>query len=306
MLYWQKGKLEEAINGYQKIIEDGPKVYQIAASENLQAIMNDVLKISDLEHQQPRIFMQTFIPDDYLEDTIINLIFPTANDAQQRYMANAQQGDNQNVHDTSVQNHLATTIANMKQTIGPRINHTSIDTINDTIIQSTVSPNIKKQALNAVQYINNHNERMVRFNMSERDGLNLVYNYIDQTKHGIEKQNAIDSFVHSLADIYEDNVPVCATGRFARIFGSLDGIDNKVSLKPDWAIKQEMLNKAGIYRQQFTEELAAKKNKSINEIENEDSFGGEFTKYLINKYKQEYKDLISDEAIVAEIQSWSL
>lgn len=306
MLYWQKGNLEKAIEGYQKIIDEGPRVYQIAARENMQAIISDALNIPDLENHQPRIFMQMFLPDDYLEDHVINAIFPTAADAHQRYIANAREGDNQNVHDTSVQNHLATTIANMKQILGPRQEHVRISTINNAIAHSDVPPEIKKRALDALQYINNNNERMARFGMDERDGLSLIYNYITKTKHGKDQQNAMNALVYSLADIYENGDPVCATGRFTRIFGSLDGLDNKVSLKPDWAVKQEMLNKASVYRRQFAEELAEKKGQSVDAIENDDNFGSEFTKYLINKYKEEYKGLISDNAIEAEIQSWAL
>lgn len=301
-LYYSYNNPQEALRILHQVYDNGPLVYKISAAENINAIKNELMGIADLANASIRVF-NIFDGNDYMDDNTINILFPMADDAHRRYMNEAELNDSQNVHDTTVQNHLAATIANLKQNTGP-VSAFNIDEINDIIVASSVDAEKKKKAMNALKYLSDTNEYIVRHNMNERDGLALMVEYINKNKIGEDKKNALDSLVLALADMYEDNQIVCATGRFSRIFGALDGLDNNVSLRPEFAIKQEMLNRSGKLRQEFSEDWARREGTSVEAIQMRDDFDDKLYNYLSERFKKDYQGLMSVDKIQAEINSW--
>ena len=140
--------------------------------------------------------------------------------------------DTQNVHDHSVQN------------LGNQI----IDTLQTQVKAAPSDFQSNKQALlSHVDEAKHPHVRRVcdslnpdfvhsRFNKTEADVFNLMWTKV---KDDPDKR---DIFIDSLNSGIEHGHVVCSTGKIMRMLSSLDATDDSVpDLKPDWAIRQEIL-----------------------------------------------------------------
>lgn len=203
--------------------------------------------------------------------------------------------DTQNVHDPSVVKSIRLAISNIKNNIKNIISE------EDTIIQinmyiKELQPEFKddhsfrikvENAKRALITINTVNARVENANMNERELLSIVWSYINE----LESKDCTNSRYNlylQLCECIEHNIPVCAQGRFNHILGSIeDPTVSDISIKPLWAIKQEMLNKSSVIRD---------RNEQLDD---------NALRYLLkDTFKQEYMDIVSPELIDIEIDSW--
>jgi hypothetical protein len=147
--------------------------------------------------------------------------------------------DKQNVHDSGVRTSITKSINDIDKNI---IITSSIDNtlkeIRRKISSSEMFYNDKKDALDTLDKI----ERNIDFlsycnNRKEVDILNIVYNRIST----LENKEDVEKLLFQ--NLAESN-SVCVSGRIARIIDALNLIDENVSIKPMWVLRQEMLGKA--------------------------------------------------------------
>lgn len=79
--------------------------------------------------------------------------------------------------------------------------------------------------------------------MSESEVLHRVWNAADT----VEKKEMV---LERLAECSEEQS--CASGRVARVVDALSVFDERVRLKPEWALKREWLDKAALESQTYT------------------------------------------------------
>ena len=153
--------------------------------------------------------------------------------------------------------------------------------------------------------------------MQEVDILNLIYNRINAPINHSRQNDLMEALIDQLCDGYGTAGPVCATGRATRVLSSLAAIDMKsdeiVTLKPKWAIKQELLNKAPKIRETM---LATRGNDFTNmfnkaehtpdEEKQVEDFTNLFKETLRKEYKKDYVDtnLLSQDDLDTELKEW--
>lgn len=151
------------------------------------------------------------------------------------------------------------------------------------------------------------NSDISSLNMDEKGIINLVYSKYTQLDEK-EKENFVHNVVLQLSDGIEFGNSVCAQGRAERLLSSLPDFE----IKPLWAIKQEMMNKAPLIR----ERLLAKHNKVEKEwIEapsnkEQQDYSDFFDQKMKTTMKAEFikdyvdKGLIELSSLEQEIDSW--
>lgn len=77
-----------------------------------------------------------------------------------------------------------------------------------------------------------------KLNQSERGVFALVISRIYEPKHEQNRMNLLESLTKEIQK--GRNNALCLTGRIARMLGVLDGVDEQVQLKPDWALRKEL------------------------------------------------------------------
>lgn len=205
----------------------------------------------------------------------------------------AIQNDEQNVHDSYLNNYASASINKLKENIKKLIPQEEV--INE--IRKTLNARGNHKAIRVFNEIVKQNTHIDMHGMTEVQMAQLIWSRINDVKESgdIEKyNNLLHSFTTQLEEAIEDNEVVCSMGRFNRLINSLNGIDNIVDLKPKWAVKSEMLNKAAIYRDEF------------DYPEDKDDYEKKLNEYLISKFKKEYKDVLPENEILDEIKSWNL
>jgi hypothetical protein len=84
--------------------------------------------------------------------------------------------------------------------------------------------------------------------MTEVDVLRRVWGRIQSEADPETKRNMVDMLRQRLSECGKEIS--CASGRVARIVDSLTTFDTNVNLRPLWAVRQEMLAKAAVLREQ--------------------------------------------------------
>jgi len=141
------------------------------------------------------------------------------------------------------------------------------------------------------------------FEMSEYDILNTVWNRINHPDNIKNKDELIKSLKFQLEDGYE----MCTMGRVVRVLQTLEGIDDTVAIKPQWAINNEMNNTASRI---FTKMVNTDKYKSIPEINDENNpliteFKNEYEGELLKEFNI-YGNILSTEYIKSKIDEYLL
>ena len=211
--------------------------------------------------------------------------------------------DSQNVHDHNLLDYAVKSINNLKKLDTNfknydinELRNNLINTIND----SSISANEKKNATNVVSRIlnNNRNEHS-RLKISEADLLNLVVNRIKKHNNSTDLYN---NLIQNLTSGVEKGFVVCGTGRMMRMLGALDNLDkdNLVELKPSWALKEEISNTINKIRDT---ELSKCPNNVKNQYDSgEDS---EEVNNLLNSIKEKVKEKCSHDYVKNGILSES-
>lgn len=215
--------------------------------------------------------------------------------------------DSQNVHDSGVQASIKRSVDNLKNVVVNKRKEVSSD-VKRCINELDINDNTKKNAISSIDYIISTRHHIIKVNMNESEILDLVWSRITET-NGEKYNNLLISLAYQLADMKKESGEMqCPTGRANRLINALNGIDSAsiVSIKPKWALKREMLNKAAVIREKLTKEFTAKTGISEDEFENLDNYSELLNKELINTYKNDYKDILNEDEIKKTVISWGL
>lgn len=224
--------------------------------------------------------------------------------------------DPQNAHDTVLLRGARETIRKLKDTTPMAIDsgqmlrdlRARLNNISDRTRKYKSVTVLDKIETNELPMTNMHE-------MKEVDILNLVYNRINAPVNQTRRNDLMESLIDQLCDGFGTASPVCATGRASRILSSLDAMDAEeiVTLKPKWAIKQELLNKAPKIRDTMVEakgeEFKTMFNKASHTPEEEvsiEAFTNDFKNNLRSEYKKDYVDsgLLTQEDLDTELNGW--
>lgn len=145
--------------------------------------------------------------------------------------------DSQNVHDSSVVRSVRKALASLPP---------SPLTTEDTLTQ--VRRALKSEdAHKGLDLVERNTTPLAALQMKEVDVLRKVWGRIMSFPEGSQEQtDVIQMLEHRLAESGKE--ASCASGRVGRIVDALSTFDDRVRLRPIWALRQEMLHKAGLIR----------------------------------------------------------
>ena len=145
--------------------------------------------------------------------------------------------DPQNAHDHGVVASLKTTLEAL-----PRGDdrEAARDAVEQALFEDAVdmTDETKAKALTVLHSLRDDHTHS-GFGVTELEALDRVWAKI-HTLSDDTKPNAIETLGKQLASAHERGVTVCSTGKIARVVGALDGISNDSTLKPVWAVRDEL------------------------------------------------------------------
>ena len=224
------------------------------------------------------------------------------------------QNDKQNVHDSQVNNTLIKSYENIKNSTNCNI--TKKDTFSEIRNIINKEPDkIKQQQLNFIlDYIEKTKTPISSINANVSDVLHLIWNRINSDELAEHRETLYENLIYELRD--STNVKVtnkCLTGIWARLMDTANKIDPLIDIKPKWALRRELLNKANKHLEKLTESLNKEENDILNKIElNQDEytwfnkFKKKYIKSFTKKCEKEYVDtgIFKLKELKKELNSW--
>ncbi len=181
-------------------------------------------------------------------------------------------GDTQNVHDNTLGQIMTDNIINLEKNTPNQM--MDINEIFNLIHYSNEDLSVRSKAKKVLEDIIKYNALLSRYNKTELEILELVWNRINNLDK-YQSDNAKEMLVKQLADGYENGAVVCATGRAMRVLSVLDGIDETFvsGVTKDIAttnvIHNEIMNRAAVLRNSTNLEGDELKNYIRNILHNE-------------------------------------
>lgn len=186
--------------------------------------------------------------------------------------------DSQNVHDSSVVRSVRKALASLPP---------SPLSTEDTLVQ--VRRALKSEdAHKGLDLVERNTTPLTSLQMKEVDVLRKVWGRIMSFPQGSQEQeDVVQMLEHRLAESGRE--ASCASGRVGRIVDALSTFDDRVHLRPIWALRQEMLHKAGRIRDQRPSSDARPLHEALRE-----------------EFKRAYVDtgLTTMNIVDAELASW--
>jgi len=234
-------------------VTDGIFVIQIPTLRHAPPVKRKAqVEVMDLQ-AQPRVDIDAEVAAgmmlDILPERLLNVV-----DVQTVF------NDSQNVHDSMVQRvvneRLKTMVSPQQLATNANVSHSTVQEqfIQELTNTQDLSQQDKDAAMRVVNSLSNANHS--RYNQSEKDVFQKVWLRIHDPMNADRKNELIKVFAQNLASGVENGSVVCSTGKIVRMMGALDGIDKEYEekgglLKPEWAIRQEISDKAALIREQF-------------------------------------------------------
>jgi hypothetical protein len=216
--------------------------------------------------------------------------------------------DPQNSHDHSV-------VQTVRQSIQNLIRHTDIDIDIPTCffqIRERCRGNEKAQkVLDTIEkstLIQNH------AGMKESELLQLVWNRIHMLDPD-QRETLVSNLINELSESVEHGLVMCGTGRTNRIVDTLNIVDPLVTIKPKWALTQEMTTKAGKIREEMVNKMTAEDKQALEApeptLEQENvctAFNNKLKETLLAQFKRDYVDrgLMEETILENEIEKWGI
>lgn len=153
-------------------------------------------------------------------------------------VATVPRDDPQNVHDHVVQKDVKRSLEVMAADASGGINY------EDELLAEIEKLGEQKRsnAKGVVEYIK-VNRNIEISSLGKR--LGEIYEVTLQRCH---EKECMDALALEMTECYNGNGGLlCVTGIATRIVGSLDGIDDEVKIRPEWALREELLGKASVY-----------------------------------------------------------
>ena len=258
-----------------------------------QLIFNQMLRNNDilLRKQQERDRIENEMEILRIEEIVFNHLPHELKEEKEDIIRN----DSQNVHDSDVVRSVKAGLMN--------IDNTNTNEMWDVELRDRILPN--KKALDTYMKMMQNTNIISAYDRTERDVLKSVWSRINDPINTDIKNDMI----HILEKQLEDGYGLCSMGRCTRALQTLEATDrgNVVKIKPEWAIKEEMLHTSSNLYKNMMDEL---KDKSIlsrdeNELNEEEkdkfnNFKDEYNKRLLDTFKRDYLDTLSNEFLEAK------
>ena len=217
-----------------------------------------------------------------------------------------QYNDTQNTHDSQVLSTIRHSLKNLKKETP--LNISSIETLHQIRNYLNNKPNNAKKvdAVKSLNKISSTTHILSNSEMTEIEGLQLVWNRIHQPIHKDNLENLKNTLFNELTEMQIHGNDVCSTGRFDRIIDTLNVVDPLVKIRPTHAINEEMMNKSAIIRNEL---LVNRENR--NELErgtasNQTEFDQELKNNIINELTHDYVDtnILTPKQFKNELNKW--
>lgn len=163
-------------------------------------------------------------------------------------MVGGEKDDSQNTHDTTV-------VSTVRNSIDKLINTTEITRTKEQVYREitdmlhTRYKNDKtKDALKSLNRVKNSEIKLSGSPINDDEAMVLVWNRVCSKKFEKDRENLEEILLDQLASMQEYDQTICPMGRLGRIVDTLSVIDESVTIKPKYAIREEMMNKAATIR----------------------------------------------------------
>jgi tetratricopeptide (TPR) repeat protein len=241
--------LENVVREDPEYLPEVEEILQTFEEERERQYIHDhMMDLAELE----RLFQQML-----LEDARNHNIIPTTDGIRD---------DPQNVHDHFVQNDYKLGIERLKDITSTQLISSSSPDQKLIEFKNSLDPN------SAEKKVYDHIKDLSEFKIGEGETpLEIIKMALEVPKTSEEKENLYNELRLELRSALGPNGVVCMTGIRTRILGSLEVIDEKFKLRPEWAIREEITSKIAQYRENilnsFTDEQRTKYNAGDLEVE---------------------------------------
>jgi hypothetical protein len=221
--------------------------------------------------------------------------------------------DAQNVHDHGVQNMIKKALKNLEENSQPQ---SKLKQLSKEELLKEIGVYIKKhQKDRAYEVFNRMDDTPLSSNnRSEHDALQMVWSRIHEFEDPETRKQLKNQLVNELEDCVENGKIVCKTGRFNRIIDTLTGFDEKIDIKPMWAIKQEIGNKASKVRDDFIKEFPEEQQRVLVSSDGPqnaeediiyDKYERELKHRIENFIRKDYEEVLEPELMEREVETWT-
>ena len=220
---------------------EAPRVGQLRA-RTIQPRQNNLYDLAP--RQDDAIWI---LPNFAFEDAVID-VAPTT----------IPRNDGQNVHDSTVVKTVKASVDRLRDAVGQPDQSGSQDTaaqIRQLIAGADAASDKKRKAMQALDTIERNNQVISSTGTSELELLDLVWKRIHHQDNQNNGQVLRENLINELSESIEHDLPVCSTGRFTHVLDTLNGVDELVQIKPQWALHKEIYEKTGVLFQDEKDKL---------------------------------------------------
>lgn len=171
----------------------------------------------------------------------------------------------------------------------------------------------KQDALRALAEIGKSLDKRSYEEAMEIDAIEFVWNRI-HSNINVKNRNVLkQNLFNELAECIEYGEPVCIKGRIVRLIDVLNGVDPEVSIKPKWALNEEMLTRAAQLRNDAIARAPDGVRNALNspnptpdQVQLSQKFYEKFKRELVHDFYRDYVDsgLMSKELLNTELKKW--
>jgi len=217
--------------------------------------------------------------------------------------------DPQNTHNPQVLSTIRHSLDKLKNTPITKSQGVSATEIR-AYIQGLEDSDKKQDALRSLRVIENNPDKLSSTNMTEIDALTLVWNRInDSSRFNNEVSNNLkETLFDELASMQEFGATICSTGRFTHIVDTLNGVDEEVSIKPTYAVNEEMLTKSAKIREDLLKAVPEQERTQLESGTSpiQEEFDNNLKKTIMTKLKEDYVDtgILTETKLTTEVGKW--
>ena len=225
-----------------------------------------------------------------------------------------QVGDRQNVHDSTVTRTVTASVDKLRNQDNDKIDTgSSISDVRNMIRHADISPDKRAHAILALESIEKNDQLNSATGITETELLRLVWNRVHHGDNSENQKALRENLVDELSACVENGGTVCSTGRFTHILGTLNGVDDAVSIKPGWALSKELVERAGVMYKDKIEALPEEDRVAVEAVDpNEEQqtknnvIMDQVRMDLRTDFKRAYVDagIMTQEGLDVELNKW--
>ena len=221
------------------------------------------------------------------------------------------QSDNQNTHDSGVTGSIKATLEKLRE-VTP-LKHDTNEAANAVrlwIVSKEGKLDKKQQtsAMRVLDKISMNSDVLQSVDMREAEILALIYNRINAPENEGTRSTMIENLCEELADSEDpQGYLYCTQGRISRMLNALNSLDTFVTIKPLWALRQEMLNDASVIKDKMMNSLPEKTRLKLEKNDAlSDKFDENFRVFLRERYRALYVEtgILKQDAVDTELKEW--